>query len=625
MKITKQDIRDLVSYRVYERGVVYYHQGRVQLLTQSEDSFSALVRGSKNYQVFVDYHEEDDWFDVDCTCPYWDVCKHIVAAMLTAKREYETLPIEVKGGGDWNKFFHEIKDDAEITQGNGQKYRLLFLLQVKPSGWFVMPKKQTIRQDGSLGVLRNIGYGDFFNNNIKRGKSDDLVLSLLDKWKSSQLFYSFSYDLQGAYGYKFGEQNGMVFQLLREARSLYFFDAGNCGNPVLFSETKGRIEFRLEENEDSFRFNPYLVVDGRNVVIDESFKILTSDPVWLLQDETLIEIDDFAPARSIVSFTQTNGNVTIPKEDFPQFFNMLMAQSDLIEYFQLPKGIRKENCESLSEKRLYLVEYYEGLRIDLKFVYGSAEIDYNDTRATLWAGNMEGNVLLKVTRNRQLEQEAHQLLMTTRVKILRGNEVVTRKNKTLEWLIEDVPELLKSGFVVFGEENLQQFKINRAAPQVSVSVESGIDWFDLDLEVDLGGVLLSLQELKKAIRKKSAFVRLDDGSVATLPKNWLNRFKHTLNLAEQNGEKLKFSSFHATLIDELFAEATQKEFDKPYKERLKKLQDFKDIKKVKPPAALAKVLRPYQVNGYHWLNFLKEYDFGGCLADDMGLEKRCKR
>ena len=32
-------------------------------------------------------------------------------------------------------------------------------------------------------------------------------------------------------------------------------------------------------------------------------------------------------------------------------------------------------------------------------------------------------------------------------------------------------------------------------------------------------------------------------------------------------------------------------------------------------------LRPYQVRGYSWLGFLKEWGLGGCLADDMGLGK----
>jgi len=31
--------------------------------------------------------------------------------------------------------------------------------------------------------------------------------------------------------------------------------------------------------------------------------------------------------------------------------------------------------------------------------------------------------------------------------------------------------------------------------------------------------------------------------------------------------------------------------------------------------------RPYQINGYNWLRFLYEHNFGACLADDMGLGK----
>lgn len=33
------------------------------------------------------------------------------------------------------------------------------------------------------------------------------------------------------------------------------------------------------------------------------------------------------------------------------------------------------------------------------------------------------------------------------------------------------------------------------------------------------------------------------------------------------------------------------------------------------------ILRPYQVRGYSWLSFLKEWGLGACLADDMGLGK----
>lgn len=40
-----------------------------------------------------------------------------------------------------------------------------------------------------------------------------------------------------------------------------------------------------------------------------------------------------------------------------------------------------------------------------------------------------------------------------------------------------------------------------------------------------------------------------------------------------------------------------------------------------PPKELKATLRPYQTDGYHWLQFLTNYGLNGVLADDMGLGK----
>src|SRR5205807_1359325 len=39
------------------------------------------------------------------------------------------------------------------------------------------------------------------------------------------------------------------------------------------------------------------------------------------------------------------------------------------------------------------------------------------------------------------------------------------------------------------------------------------------------------------------------------------------------------------------------------------------------PAGLSADLRPYQIEGYHFLAYLSANRFGGILADDMGLGK----
>lgn len=45
------------------------------------------------------------------------------------------------------------------------------------------------------------------------------------------------------------------------------------------------------------------------------------------------------------------------------------------------------------------------------------------------------------------------------------------------------------------------------------------------------------------------------------------------------------------------------------------------IRNVTVPKTLHAVLRPYQKNGFTWLNYMEKMGFGACLADDMGLGK----
>jgi non-specific serine/threonine protein kinase len=54
---------------------------------------------------------------------------------------------------------------------------------------------------------------------------------------------------------------------------------------------------------------------------------------------------------------------------------------------------------------------------------------------------------------------------------------------------------------------------------------------------------------------------------------------------------------------------------------LEKMQAPEKIDPVVPGKGFKADLRPYQIRGLNWLNFLNTYGFGACLADDMGLGK----
>lgn len=52
-----------------------------------------------------------------------------------------------------------------------------------------------------------------------------------------------------------------------------------------------------------------------------------------------------------------------------------------------------------------------------------------------------------------------------------------------------------------------------------------------------------------------------------------------------------------------------------------KLKNPETIKNTRLPKSVKAKLRPYQLHGYTWLNYMNELNFGACLADDMGLGK----
>ena len=56
-------------------------------------------------------------------------------------------------------------------------------------------------------------------------------------------------------------------------------------------------------------------------------------------------------------------------------------------------------------------------------------------------------------------------------------------------------------------------------------------------------------------------------------------------------------------------------------ELLSRLEGRQDYEELKSPEGFTGILRPYQVRGYSWLSFLRQWGLGACLADDMGLGK----
>jgi non-specific serine/threonine protein kinase len=172
-----------------------------------------------------------------------------------------------------------------------------------------------------------------------------------------------------------------------------------------------------------------------------------------------------------------------------------------------------------------------------------------------------------------------------------------------------------------GEENLVRLNVRRMKPSISLSLSSELDWFDLNLAIDYEGVSLSLVELKKALKQQKKYVRLKNGSIARLPEKLIQKLQYLVEFGQTDNHYIRFQNYHLSFVNNILADAEERTLDQPTKDKLLKLENFTRIEETEIPKNLKGELRDYQKAGYHWLNFLKEFSFNGCLADDMGLGK----
>ena len=82
MDITEDAVRDRCTDAVFERGEGYLAEDRIREIHRVDDTVTAIVSGSRQYDVHVNLAA--DGFDPWCTCPYDGpgACKHVVAVLL---------------------------------------------------------------------------------------------------------------------------------------------------------------------------------------------------------------------------------------------------------------------------------------------------------------------------------------------------------------------------------------------------------------------------------------------------------------------------------------------------------------------------------------------------------------
>lgn len=82
----KAELKENVDHEIYVRGVDYYRRGKVESITVSEGEeetdliIGGRISGTRSYKAEMVFDlEENNFYDMECSCPYGEECKHSVA------------------------------------------------------------------------------------------------------------------------------------------------------------------------------------------------------------------------------------------------------------------------------------------------------------------------------------------------------------------------------------------------------------------------------------------------------------------------------------------------------------------------------------------------------------------
>jgi hypothetical protein len=353
---------------------------------------------------------------------------------------------------------------------------------------------------------------------------------------------------------------------------------------------------------------------------------------FVAHEGALYLVDDLHLWRVIDYFRRRNNTLLIHQSKFPEFERTVLGALEHklhISYDHrrpaTPAQRRHAGFDAPPQLLLYLSD--AGVHVEVLPVvrYGPQEVPLFSQRQ-LYATDQLGRAFV-VERDAVLEARftaallRHYPAFEEQISL---DALYVPKTEFLreEWFLAAFTEWQQLGVSILGFNELRHNSLNQHRAQVQVRVRSTTDWFETEVNVQFGKQKASLRALNRALRQRSRYVQLDDGTRGILPEQWLERLAAYLQAGEIVAERIRTPKIGFAAVAELYEPAAlSPEARADIAELRRAAAGFRGIVPVAPPAGLRATLRAYQQQGLNWLCFLDSFNFGGCLADDMGLGK----
>lgn len=251
-------------------------------------------------------------------------------------------------------------------------------------------------------------------------------------------------------------------------------------------------------------------------------------------------------------------------------------------------------------------------------IYCNVKIDYCGYIIDLIRDEKDNSFL------RDLKSEKYIEFQLERFKFIKREEdfcFIGNEEGMYELLSKGIKKLKEFGEVLLSEE-LNEFKVLDSSLISSELIELSnfyklkFDFGDFELR-ELRESIEAMKKGERFYRTKKVYLDLEDPGIVNF-----------LNLLEDLGlENIKDNEVYIDKSKVLYIQEKLKDRDLSFIKGGNVLQEIvgkllnKEFKRKLVPKALNAELRPYQKEGFKWINEITDLGFGGVLADDMGLGK----
>lgn len=239
----------------------------------------------------------------------------------------------------------------------------------------------------------------------------------------------------------------------------------------------------------------------------------------------------------------------------------------------------------------------------------------------------------------QQQQQIVELLSTDTINSDIFIRVTLEDLEVRSFLREDLARLQALGFDVVLPAWLKDLKQSKIRVRVTTSNVSTRKVAGLDdiltfkWQFSMNGQTISAEQFKKLVDEKREFIRIGT-EWFRVDANWMQEMRELMQQAEDESWTVRELLFRE-LPEDLSAPVEEEDADdalrddpifaleiqQSLKAYMEQLLEKKGLPAVSIPLSLQTELRPYQLEGFEWLVFMRQQGFGACLADDMGLGK----